>query len=100
MILFSSLCMISALFIVFCCPRPMSVLLFSHIFVLCLFSLILVLSGLPVSCMYFFPNSHGMLYMQFFVSWILFLGLVYVIMLRSIAHRLFLVVFHEGEIVP
>jgi hypothetical protein len=37
----------------------------SH-FVLNLFSVILVLSSLPVSPMYFLAHSHGMLYIQFF----------------------------------
>jgi hypothetical protein len=56
--------------------------------VLRLCSVILVFSGLPVSPIYFFPHSHGMLYMQLFVSWVPFLCLLSVSMVRSVVRDL------------
>ena len=62
-------------------------------FRLCSFTL--VCKGLHVSPMYRFPHSHGMLYMQFFDSCVWFGGLVFVSMLRSVVHDLFVVGFYD-----
>jgi hypothetical protein len=88
-ILFSSLCIISVLFRcnLWSSYHYCSAILdldISPIFVLRLCSVILMWSGHSVSPIYFFLHSHEMQHIQFFVSWILFWGLVFVSMFHNL----------------